>query len=71
MQMTDLEKSVIQFYINKHKEDVKKINRLERDLNAMTDLYREKTKEVERAEVIIEILFNRLENKNKILNQLQ
>lgn len=69
--MTDLEKSVIQFYINKHKEDVKKINRLERDLNAMTDLYREKTKEVERAEVIIEILFNRLENKNKILNQLQ
>lgn len=71
MQMTDLEKSVIQFYINKHKEDVKKINRLERDLNAMTDLYREKTKEVERAEVIIEILFNRLENKNKILNQIQ
>jgi len=68
--MTDLEKSVIQFYINKHKEDVKKINRLERDLNAMTDLYREKTKEVERAETIIEILFNRLENKNKMLNQM-
>jgi len=61
--MTDLEKSVIQFYINKHKEDAKKISRLERDLNAMTDLYREKTKEVERAEMIIEILFSRLENK--------
>lgn len=69
--MTELEKSVIHFYTNKHKEDVKEKTKLERDLATMTDLYHEKCKELERAEVIIEILFNRLENKNKILNQLQ
>ena len=61
--MTELEKSVIKFYLDKHKEDVKKCAKLERDLSAMTDLYREKVKELERAELIIEILFRRLENR--------
>ena len=61
--MTELEKSVIRFYMDKHKQDVCKYERSERDLQAMTDLYREKCKELERAEIIIEILFKRLENK--------
>ena len=33
------------------------------DLAIMTDLYREKCKELERAEIIIEILFKRLEER--------
>lgn len=61
--MTELEKSVIKFYTDKHKEDVAKRAKVELELKAMTDLYREKCKELERAEVIIEILFKRLENR--------
>ena len=44
--MTELEKSVIRFYTNKHITDVKKQKKTEHDLAITTDLYREKCKEL-------------------------
>lgn len=61
--MNELEKSVNRFYIKETHEVKIKLKNAEEKLSLMTQLYNEKVKELERAELIIELLFERLSKK--------
>lgn len=61
--MNELEKSVNRFYIKETHEAKIKLKNAEEKLNLITQLYNEKVKELERAELIIELLFERLSKK--------
>ena len=62
--MTELEKQVNNYYVKRYKEEAEKYKLLEKKFLILCERYEEKIKELERSELITELLIERLE-KNK------
>ena len=61
--MNELEKQVNHYYIKRFSEKNVECKQYEREVTVYRELYKEKCAEVERLELIIELLFKRLENR--------
>lgn len=57
----ELSKQVNEFYINRYKEAAQKRKNAEQKAAALQELYEQKCNEVERLELIVDLLFKRLE----------